>query len=206
MIYVSEIVAAFVGYMFGCFNTGYYLVRFRTGKDIRNFGSKSTGSSNVGRLLGVPGFVITFLGDFAKGAIAVGVALYFKIKPWGVMLVLVTVVIGHIWPVQLHFRGGKGIATACGALLVFDYQVAIVLIVLAGLTWALVRRFTLSGLIVIILSPVVTAVIVRPLSNVLGITVLTLVILVAHRTNNLDIFRMARDKTEEKAIKPPDSG
>ena len=206
MLYISEIIAAISGYIFGCFNTGYYLVRFHSGQDIRSLGSESTGARNVSRLLGVPGFIITFLGDSAKGAIAVGAALYFTIEPWGVMLVLVAVVIGHIWPVQLRFRGGKGIATACGALLVFDYQVVIVLIVLAGLTWVFVRRFTLSGLIVISLSPVATAIMGRPVSNVLGITALAIIIIIAHRNNMLDIFRMARYKTEEKVIKPPDSG
>ncbi len=205
MLYVEELIATVVSYLLGCFCTGYYLVRLRTGQDIRSIGSGSVGARNVTRLLGVPGFVITFLGDTAKGAIAVGAALYFKLEPWGVLLVLIAVVAGHIWPVQLRFRGGKGAATAIGAMLVFDYQLVIVLIVLAGLTLALVRQFTLSGLIVVALSPGVAAVMGHPPSDVLGIAALMLLILVAHRANLRAIFRAARHGTERREPKPPGS-
>ncbi|MFC1893783.1 glycerol-3-phosphate acyltransferase [Chloroflexota bacterium] len=206
MPYGTEIIATVISYIFGCFATGYYLVRFRTGQDIRSLGSGNVGARNVARSLGVPGFAITFLGDFAKGAIAVGAALYFRLEPWGVMLVILAVVAGHIWPVQLGFQGGKGAATAFGAVLVFDYQLIVVLIVLVGLTLALLRKFTLSGLVVIILSPVVAAVMGHPLSNILGMSILVLLILIAHRTNIRDILRAAHHGTAEKETKQPDSG
>ena len=58
-------------YLLGCFATGYYLVRARTGRDIREIESGSTGTSNVGRVLGKSGYLLTVLGDMAKGALAV---------------------------------------------------------------------------------------------------------------------------------------
>lgn len=200
MLYGKEIIVILAGYTLGCFSTGYYFVRFRTGEDIRNLGSGSVGARNVGRTFGASGFVITLLGDLAKGAIAVGIAFYFGIEPWGVMLVMAAVVMGHIWPVQLGFRGGKGLATALGALLVFDYQLVIVLIMLAGLMLALVRRFTLSGLVVVALTPGVAAVMGRPRTSVFGITALVLLILFAHRTNIRVILEryVARQKRETK--------
>ena len=61
-------------YVLGCFATGYYLVRARTGKDLRTIESGSIGARNAGRVLGKTGFAITLLGDFGKGALAVWIA------------------------------------------------------------------------------------------------------------------------------------
>src|ERR1035441_2499722 len=58
-------------YALGCFTTGYYLVRWRTGQDVREVGSGSVGARNVGRLLGRQGFLATMLCDFGKGMLAV---------------------------------------------------------------------------------------------------------------------------------------
>lgn len=107
-------------YAMGCFCAGYYLTRLRTGQDIRSMGSGATGAKNVGRVLGAWGFVLTFLIDFAKGAAAVWLAHQFGREPPVVMMCVIAVVAGHIWPLQLKFRGGKGIATGLGAIVMFD--------------------------------------------------------------------------------------
>ena len=62
-------------YVLGCYSTGYYLVRKRTGQDIRELGSGSTGARNAGRALGRSGFLLTMAGDLAKGGLAVWLAL-----------------------------------------------------------------------------------------------------------------------------------
>jgi acyl phosphate:glycerol-3-phosphate acyltransferase len=105
-------------YALGCFTTGYYLVRWRTGRDIREVGSGSVGARNVGRLLGWRGFLATVLGDFGKGALAVWAARQFTTDDRLVALAMPAVVAGHLWPAQLRFRGGKGMAAALGALLI----------------------------------------------------------------------------------------
>ncbi len=56
-------------YVLGCFTTGYYLVRWRTGQDLRGLGSGSVGAKNAGRVLGAMGFLLTLTGDLAKGAL-----------------------------------------------------------------------------------------------------------------------------------------
>ena len=112
-------------YLLGCFAIGYYLVRARTGKDIREIESGSTGARNVGRVLGKPGFVLTAFGDVGKGALAVWSAQEWTNNNHLAALALLAVVAGHLWPAQLRFRGGKGVATSFGALLMFDYRVAL---------------------------------------------------------------------------------
>src|SRR5215472_4005302 len=91
-------------YLLGCFTTGYYLVRARAGQDIRELGSGSVGARNVGRVLGWPGFVLTLLGDFVKGALAVWGVRFLTNDPRLVEIALLAVVMGHIWPAQLRFH------------------------------------------------------------------------------------------------------
>lgn len=106
-------------YAMGCFCAGYYLTRLRTGQDIRLMGSGAAGAKNVGRVLGAWGFSLTFILDFAKGAAAVWLAHRVGRDPSVVMMCVIAVVAGHIWPLQLKFRGGKGIATGLGATVMF---------------------------------------------------------------------------------------
>jgi glycerol-3-phosphate acyltransferase PlsY len=142
-----------VAYALGCFNTGYYLVRWKTGQDLRALGSGSAGSKNVSRILGPAGFGVTLLGDMLKGALAL---LGARLAGWpsdACLLVLIAVTAGHNWPVQLGFRGGKGLATSFGALLVFDPVLAGLMLGLCAVLLATTRRFTLSAAVPYALSP-----------------------------------------------------
>src|SRR5688572_6996568 len=95
-------------YLLGCLSTGYYLYLARTGRDIRQFESGATGARNVGRAMGRWGFFLTLLGDFGKGALAVWATHRLCANEVAAAISLLAVVVGHIWPVQLRFRGGKG--------------------------------------------------------------------------------------------------
>jgi glycerol-3-phosphate acyltransferase PlsY len=198
----NDIIVIIVSYLLGCFATGYYLVRLRTGEDIRSHGSGAVGARNVGRELGAPGFVLTFLVDFTKGALAVWAATYFGLSPWGVMLSMHAVVIGHIWPAQLGFRGGKGIATGLGAILAFDSRLAVILILLFGFLWVLVRDLTLRGLVAISMAPFVAAIMAKSHRDVAGITLLVILILMAHRTNIRNMIIAIRTSKDETEVKP----
>ena len=112
---LSSAFAVVLSYLLGCLNAGYYYVRLVHGKDIRLAGSGTAGARNAGRLFGNRVFALVFLGDAAKGAAATAVGL--SLGPESGALCAIAVVVGHIWPVQLGFRGGKGIASAMGALL-----------------------------------------------------------------------------------------
>lgn len=140
-------------YVLGCFNTGYYLVRFKTGKDIRTANSGGTGSRNVGRTLGAKGFLCTFAGDAGKGALAVWIAGAAGMADWAGMAALLAVVAGHIFPLQLGFRGGKGFATLAGGLAVLAPTLLLAGFGLSLVFLALLRRTTKAGLLALSLSP-----------------------------------------------------
>ncbi|HOX57383.1 MAG TPA: glycerol-3-phosphate acyltransferase [Candidatus Paceibacterota bacterium] len=179
---------ALAAYVLGCFTTGYYLVRFRTGQDLREVGSGSVGARNVGRLLGWRGFVLTALGDFGKGALAVWAARHFTMDDTICTLALLAVVAGHVWPVQLCFRGGKGVATALGALLFYDWQLALVFVVLFAGAFAVLRRTILPGLFALACLPLASAYLARGETEVAGTTALAGLVLIAHRRNLMSEF------------------
>ena len=175
-------------YALGCCTTGYYLVRLRTGKDVRASGSGNSGATNTARELGPWAFVLTFVIDMGKGALAVWSARFFHLPPIAVVACTIAVVAGHIWPAQLALRGGKGVATAVGALLIFDHNI----VVLLALTFAILhltnKNLMLSGLSAIALISAFAAILRHALAEVLGLTVLVLIILHAHRDDIKEIL------------------
>lgn len=175
-------------YVLGCFATGYYLVRARTGRDLRLIESGSIGSRNAGRVLGKAGFAITLLGDFAKGALAVWIAREWTGDNRLALLALLAVVFGHIRPVQLRFHGGKGVATSLGALLVFDYHVALMFPVLFLAGFALMRKSLLPAMFAFACLPMIAWLLDRGNYTVGMLTVLAAMILIAHRKNLTDEF------------------
>ena len=175
-------------YALGCVATGYYLVRIRTGRDIREFESGNIGARNVGRLLGKSGFIITTLGDAAKGAIAVGATKYFTGSSLLAALSVLFVVIGHIWPITLNWRGGKGVVASGGAMLVFDYRIALAYGAVVALGYAFTRRMTMPGLAAYLVVPLASHWLRHsPLETAIA-TLLSVLILFAHRENIVEAF------------------
>ena len=190
-----DILIIVIGYLLGGISTGYYLVRFSNHGDIRKFGSGATGATNAGRVLGAKGFLLTSLGDAFKGFLIPSLAIYLELSEITVILGLVAVVVGHVWPLQLGFRGGKGVATAFGGLLVIDPQLALVLFVITMGLMAITRKFTLSGLLVILGSPIIAFFMSLSTNQIMGIIGLMLVLLIAHKGN---ISRMVTEATNRR--------
>lgn len=185
----TSLAALLVAYLVGCFNTGYYLVRARTGRDLRVEGSGTAGATNTGRVLGRGGFVLAMVGDLLKGAVMVALAWWLLPGSAPPAAAAVGVVAGHIHPVQLGFRGGKGLATAFGAGVVLApwsaAAAALTALVLLGLT----RRKVLSALAGVITAPV-SALALYGLSPVtLGLAVLVALVLLRHAAPYLPRLR-----------------
>jgi glycerol-3-phosphate acyltransferase PlsY len=175
-------------YLLGCFTTGFYLVRWRTGQDIRTLGSGNAGARNVGRLLGWPAFLLTLAGDFLKGSLAVGAARVLTDEPQLLQIALLAVVAGHIWPFQLRFHGGKGVATALGALVLYDFLLALAFAVVFAIAWALCRKTMLPALLAFASLPLL-GLVVEPghePATALSLGLLAVLVLFAHRRNLLD--------------------
>jgi acyl-phosphate glycerol 3-phosphate acyltransferase len=141
-------IAALLGYAIGSIPTGYLVVRWRSGGDVRTMGSGSTGGRNVTRQLGLAWGLTSGLGDVAKGAFAVILAL--RIAPAGWPVAIPAAVAGHVWSPVLGFRGGRGIAPAAGAVLVAVPVVALGRSRSSGVAWATIASIGLvTGALVV---------------------------------------------------------
>jgi glycerol-3-phosphate acyltransferase PlsY len=119
MIYtMDKIILVVVAYLLGSIPFGYLIVRGKSGADIRETGSGGTGATNVSRRAGKAAGVLTLLLDAAKGSVAVLIARAVSGDDWVIAAAAIAVLVGHIFPVWLGFRGGKGVATGVGIFLV----------------------------------------------------------------------------------------
>lgn len=141
-----------VGYLFGCFQTGYFVGKLNK-IDIRDYGSGNAGTTNVLRTLGFPWALLTFLGDAFKGLIWEMIVKYFvaPVVPEANVKILILVaglgvVLGHNYPFQLGFKGGKGIATTTAIMLGFDWRIALFAMGFFIVVCALTRYVSLSSL------------------------------------------------------------
>ncbi len=171
-----------LAYALGCIQTGYYLVRLRTGRDLRTLGSGSTGARNAGRVLGRGGFALTLAGDMFKGALAVGFALAFS-TPGVAASAALAVTVGHIWPVQLGFSGGRGIAVTLGAIAALEPALLLVPAAAIAAGRALGGSFTRSGLVGFAVLPVVAGLLRVPPASTIALALTSLIILAAHRAH-----------------------
>lgn len=191
-------------YGVGCLTTGYYLVRAQTGRDIRELASGNVGARNVGRALGPAGFLLTLLGDFGKGALAVWATEHFTSNGLLTLFALLAVTVGHIWPVQLLFRGGKGVATSLGGLLLWDWHLALAYAAIFAGLLLVVRRVTLPGLFAYLGLPFVSFWLRHDPVETFFMATLCALVLFAHRKNILEEmpFLAARRGVTPETQKP----
>jgi acyl phosphate:glycerol-3-phosphate acyltransferase len=178
-----DVLVLAAAYGLGCVASGYYLVRWRSGGDVRQEGSGSAGATNVGRQLGRSGFLLTLLMDALKGALAVGMAGWSGSGEAMRWAALGAAMAGHIWPVQLEFRGGKGVATLLGGLLALDPLLLLALGAVFTVIWVPWRRFVPAGLAATIALPLVAGWVAASWKPAAAAAALVLLILVAHREN-----------------------
>jgi glycerol-3-phosphate acyltransferase PlsY len=170
-------------YLLGGFSPGYWLVRLRTGADVRTQGSGATGATNSARLLGKGGFALVLLLDALKGALAVVVARVTGLTGGWEFAAGTAVVAGHVWPVQLRFRGGRGLGPLLGAWLTLAPLAIGICMVVAGVCWAISKRRIWSGLFGTLLLPVTTWWATRSLPATACTTMAFCIIAFAHRSH-----------------------
>lgn len=125
------IVAGVAGYLLGAVPTGYLMGRLLRGIDVRDYGSRRTGGTNVLRTMGLRVAAFVMVADIAKGAVAVLIARAISDEPYVQTVAGSAAVVGHVWPVYVGFRGGRGVSAAFGALLAMNPLAALALVPVA---------------------------------------------------------------------------
>jgi glycerol-3-phosphate acyltransferase PlsY len=163
--YLYLFISVVTAYLVGSFPTSYLIAKYKKGFDIRHVGSQNAGATNVFRSVGKAAGLVTLLCDILKGFLVVTViANFFSSLDlplvddfYRPMIGLVTVC-GHVWPVFLQFRGGKGVATTIGVGLgLAPYTVMVCVVIWIGV-FMLTKYVSLASIISLIAFPVIAAI------------------------------------------------
>jgi len=150
--------------------------------DIRELGSGNAGATNVNRVLGLKAALQVFFLDVFKGVAAVLVGGWLAGSN-GAMTAGLAVVVGHDWPAVLNFRGGKGMATTLGVMLILLPQAALIAVILFVAVVAATRYVSLGSVMICLALAPAAAVLGEPLSLVLLFGALGLMGIFQHRGN-----------------------
>jgi glycerol-3-phosphate acyltransferase PlsY len=140
-------------YLLGSFSSAVVVCRLMGFPDPRTQGSGNPGATNVLRHGGKKAALITLCLDTLKGTVAVGIALLLVNSSWVLAGVTLAVFLGHLYPIFFNFRGGKGVATAFGALVILVWPAGL-LALITWLTTALIFKYSsLAALLAALLTP-----------------------------------------------------
>lgn len=159
----TYIIIAVIAYLIGSINFSIILSKRMAGFDIREKGSGNAGTTNMLRAVGKKAAVITLICDILKGVVSILIAvLAGKIvknldNTLLVQLAGIFVIIGHTFPVFFKFKGGKGIATALGVLLMINWQIGLICLIFALVLMALTKMVSVGSIAAAILFPILVA-------------------------------------------------
>jgi len=163
------IIILIVSYLIGSIPTAYLVVRRWSGKDVTSLGSGNIGTMNTHRATENKLLTVSvLLGDMAKGAVAVVLArLLLSSSPEAPILTSAAVVLGHNYSVYMGFKGGRGLATAAGAMLIFNPLILLLWLLIWVPPFLISKILVVGTLIATVLTPVVTYVLM--ITNTLGV-------------------------------------
>ena len=179
-----------LSYIIGSFSSAYVIGKTSKNIDIRSYGSGNAGATNALRVLGKKMGALTFFLDFIKGVIAVfiGNAIF---GFTGSLLAAVFVVLGHNWPVFLGFKGGKGVATSFGVLLVLNWQTALLCFLIGAIVIIVTRYVSLGSIVAAIAAPIIIVLTTQSIDKYLYITIVILALLSVSR-HKANILRLCK--------------
>lgn len=198
MSIIIGIVFVIAAYLVGNANFAYILVKFLKNEDVRDYGSGNAGTTNVLRVMGKNVALPVFLLDALKGCLVIVVGRLLGLDEIFLALGGVAVVAGHNWPAFLQFRGGKGTATSLGVFLTYDWQVAIIAIMIGLIVLGIWRMVSLSSMVGMTMLPVFTLIMGRSIVEIVFAFVLCLFSLYQHRKNIGRIIQGRESKLGQK--------
>ena len=176
---MDYIITALVSYLFGSIPFGYLFTKILLKKDIRNIGSGNIGATNVLRTGNKSLGYLTLVLDIAKAAVPV---VYIKLNyPDLVYISALCAFLGHLFPIWLKFKGGKGVATFVGILISINIYYALVFGIVWTLTFLISRYSSLSSLFASISIPIYLLIFNQ--SNIIFFIIMFVLIFYTHREN-----------------------
>ena len=181
-------------YALGCAAIPYYVVKWRTGQDLRETGSGNVGSTNAGRILGKKSYVFLTLLDIAKGWAALAGAAWSGLTGWWLCAAGMAVVAGHLWPAQLGFRGGKGMSTSYGAILYTAPWAGLAMWGVLAAGKLLLHSSTLGAMAAFFAAPLLLLIWQPDVEPLVMVALLSAAVILCHRRNIRDALQRRRGR------------
>lgn len=195
-----KVLFAVLSYLLGAVPTGYLVFKLSERKDIRRFGSRNTGATNVLRLKGLKLAVPVVLADVLKGFLPAFLTFRLFGDPRLALIASFLAVVGHCYPVYIRFRGGKGVATTVGAAAALAFAPFLVSVTVFLVSVGLTRYISLSSILAVISFPIFVHVFGGGVETVVwGIAIAVLVVF-KHRGNIGRLLAGRERKLGEKAL------
>ena len=171
-----------LAYLLGSIPFSLIIARLLKGIDIRNHGSGNIGATNVLRTVGKREAALALIADILKGALPVLLAVFILEGVW-ITATAVLVVLGHVFPIFASFKGGKGVATSLGALIVIIPEGVIISLILWFLVLAVFRYASLASILAAIALPAICWGLTSPLAYTAAASINAVIIILRHTEN-----------------------
>ena len=189
---MDYIITALISYLFGSIPFGYLFTKILLNKDIRNIGSGNIGATNVLRTGNKSLGYLTLVLDIAKAVMPV---IYIKLNyPDLVYISALCAFLGHLFPIWLKFKGGKGVATLVGILISINIYYALVFGIVWTLTFLISRYSSLSSLFASISIPIYLLIINQ--GNIIFFIIMFVLIFYTHRENIKRLINKEESKSK----------
>ena len=223
MLILMAVIAAAIGYLLGSVNSAIITVRLLKHEDVRDFGSGNAGLTNTMRCFGKGCGILTLIGDLTKGVLAVFLSQFIAhhliggTADWyfyGAMAGIFAI-IGHVFPIYYHFKGGKGVLVGVSLFLVLDWRVFCILMCIFGLVLLCSKMVSLSSIIATACCPPVTFLmqyffsgdkytLLWILIHVLQTVIMAIVIIASHHENIRRILNGTERRIGQKKAEASD--
>ena len=212
MLYIEMAAIFIISYLFGAIPWGFIIGKAK-GIDIRKEGSRNIGSTNVTRVVGAKWGKLCFFLDFLKGLIPSFITIFLLPKYIAlssssadicVILAVIGAFIGHVFPIYLNFKGGKGVATGAGALLALSPIALIIGLVCWVALFKISRYVSLASMLAAIIVSAATSILsatgVYPVSTILQVfvAIIALIVIIKHKSNIVRLLNGTENRFEKK--------
>ena len=208
---VECVVMAIIAYLVGSINFSVILSKKMAGFDVREKGSGNAGTTNMLRSVGKKAAAITLVCDILKGVVAILIAMLIGRMVEGsngallVQIAGVAVILGHTFPVFFKFKGGKGVATSLGVLIMSNWQIGLICLVFALILIVLTQMVSVGSIAAAILYPVLTLFIpqnyIVPGNYLIYSIILAVLIVFNHRENVKRLLNGTENRISFKGTK-----
>ena len=180
MHWAGLIIAA---YLIGSIPMGLIFGKLIWKKDLRRFGSHNIGATNAWRILGRKAGLLIFILDFIKGQLGVLLGAYLFASPGAMVVGGLFAVLGHIFPIFIGFKGGKGVATGLGVISALMPKVTLIVVVVWVVLTLITRYVSVASIVAAVLTPILAAAFKEPIIYFLFALVIAAFIVFRHKEN-----------------------